>query len=761
MKSFKKNVQGLRSLTVAVMCLMLCLTSMGQQKKAKELFRQKKFSAVIEHYTRDFKQGLEPADVRILTKSMLRIGLVPDALELAQRSYLDRPAEPEIILALCEALIYEGDYAAAYYLLDEIVDPSYKTDELYLLAQQAAVLKEWQNRESEYDVSPLNGFNTPKNEFSLYIHNGKRIFCSSQSKDDVAQELYDRGKKEYTSLWEADGDTSDHRPFSGGRFKGKFNIGPFAFSKDKFYFTFSEELSPGNNLLQILSTDASDPSLSTAEVVPLFDGEYNMAHPTFSPDGNRIIFSSDLPGGYGGMDLYYSVKTISGWSSPINLGEVVNTAGNEVFPRLIDGQLYFSSNGHPGYGGLDIFVVTDDMHREDLRNLYAPINSPFDDFGYLRTGESSGYFSSNRPGSAGGDDIFMYQKKKVKPDMRLISGILEIEGIPRKNVKMVLTDKEGNILEQAYTDMYGVFYFNRDPEGGEFNIKAVEDDESVKKAAVFLTDSKGNKSQKLVADAEGNFTFELLALDDYYIDYIDVEDNTLFAFTMKGQLFRSSPGDMDENIEINLITERGIIKKDTRSTDFGYFQFNDVVPEDRYWFFADAGGQPLKMAILDENDMIVKILDQDENGRYYYDRPFDEGQMISLYNEDMELVTIAADQAINIPNIFYDLNSYQLKDSAKVELEKLIDILKNNEDLKIELSSHTDSRGGARYNEELSSKRAREAWAFIVGHGIDPKRIVAIGRGEDEPVNSCIDGVNCTEQEHAINRRTEFRILSN
>ncbi len=748
--------------SVLTVLLLFMAEGFSQDRKAVDLFGQRKYAAVLDHYTRSYKKGLESADVKLLCRSMVKLGLVEDALDIAQRTYLDYPSDPHIISILCEALIANGQYADAYFLLDEMDKEAYDSAELYALAERAAILAQWETRESTYEVSPLSEFNTERNEFSLMIHNNKRIFCSSQQKDDAHNEQYDRGKKEYTSLYAAESDTSEHRPFSSGRFKGSFNIGPFEYSKDKFYFTFSEELSPGENQLQILYTDALEPSLSNAERIVLFEGDYSMAHPTFSTDGNRMIFSSDVSGGEGGMDLYYCIKTEEGWSSPISMGDVVNTSGNEVFPRLIDGQLYFSSDGHPGYGGLDIFVVTDDMHREDLRNLYAPINSAFDDFGYLRTGESSGYFSSNRPGGEGGDDIFKYEKRKIQPDMRLISGILEIDGIPQRNVKMVLTDNEGNIIEQAYTDSNGVFHFNRDAEGGEFSIKIVEDGEKPsQKVEVFITDSKGRKSKKLTVDASGNFTFEILALDDYYVDYMKLDDNSLFAFTLKGQLFLERPGDLNSSEDLYMLNERGIIKKESRSTDFGFIQFEQVVPEDRYWFHAHTKEEMLKLAIIDKNDQIIEILKQDENGRFYYDKPFEEGEFITLYNEDMELVNVGKDEAINLPDILYDLNSWQLKNKSKEELDKLIGILKNNEALRIELSSHTDSRGGTPHNNELSSKRARAAFEYIVNHGIDPNRIEAIGKGEDQPVNACRDGVECTEDEHAINRRTEFRILSN
>ena len=165
-----KLIKAIRALALLLVLVLVNPASIsGQEKRAMEYFRQGKYSAVLDHYTKDFKSGLQPADVRLLSRSMLRLGYVADAIELAQRSYLDHASEPEIILALVEAFIYDGQYNAAYNLIDEIDDPEYTGDELYQLAKRAAVLKEWEKRESEYDVSPLNGFNTPKNEFSLFL----------------------------------------------------------------------------------------------------------------------------------------------------------------------------------------------------------------------------------------------------------------------------------------------------------------------------------------------------------------------------------------------------------------------------------------------------------------------------------------------------------------------------------------------------------------------------------------------------------------
>jgi len=741
--------------------MLTCDSLLAQDKRGQQLFEEGRYSAVLDHYTRNYKNGLSSPDIRLMCSSMLRLGLVEDALEMTQRVYMNKPDDPDIVLAMSEALLYNKQYATAYYLLAELSeDMEFEEEDLIDVTSRAAILAEWESRQTNYKVTRLEGFNTEKNEFSLLIHEGRYIFCSSQTKEDPQAEKYDKNRKDYSSLFEASGETDEHLPFNNGSLKGRFNIGPFAFGPDGFYFTFSAKIGPGMNQLMIMRTDSEDPNMADAEKVTLIEGEYNFAHPSFSPEGDRMVFSSDMPGGYGGMDIWYSVMTPQGWSAPMNMGEIVNTEGNEVFPRLMDGELFFSSNGHPGYGGLDIFVVTDDRHREDLRNLYAPINSPFDDFGYIRIDNGSGYFTSNRPGGEGGDDIYKYEEVKIEPDQRLITGIFEMKGLPQKNVKLVLVDTEGNILEQTFTDADGVFRFNRDPSGGTYNIRLAKE-EAVKEAVIFLTDSKGEKSKRLVADPFGNFTLEMLALDDYFIDYMDVKDNSLFAFNLRGQVFLNEPGDMDASTEVSMLNSNGIVQNEAKSEKEGYFQLNQVVPMDRYVFHVESGGQPVMMAILDDNDMIVNILRADETGRFYYERPYEEGEFIALYAENDELIMVEKDISIELSDILYDLNSWELNPNSRKEIDKLISLLKNNEGLRIALSSHTDCRGDRAYNEELSEKRAKEVLAYIVSNGVDPTRIEAKGLGEAEPVNSCFDGVSCTEDEHALNRRTEFRILSN
>ena len=150
------------------------------------------------------------------------------------------------------------------------------------------------------------------------------------------------------------------------------------------------------------------------EAVPFNDREYSVGHAALTADGQTLYFASDKPGGYGGVDIYKSVRDQSGnWAAPTNLGPSINTSGDEMFPFVSnDGTLYFSSNGHLGLGGLDVFSATAVSTKEGWsapENLGFPINTNSDDFGYIIDKENkNGYFVSNRAGGKGDDDIYKF-----------------------------------------------------------------------------------------------------------------------------------------------------------------------------------------------------------------------------------------------------------------------------------------------------------------------------------------------------------------
>jgi len=151
------------------------------------------------------------------------------------------------------------------------------------------------------------------------------------------------------------------------------------------------------------------------KIKPEGDDTSHVGHPFIMLDGKTLLFSSNMPGGFGGKDLYYTTfdKKSDTWSDPVNLGETINTAEDEMFPHVrSDGALYFSSNGHPGYGGLDNFRAepNGELAWSDVSNLDYPLNTSSDDFSLIfENDEDKGYFTSNRPGGKGMDDIYSFK----------------------------------------------------------------------------------------------------------------------------------------------------------------------------------------------------------------------------------------------------------------------------------------------------------------------------------------------------------------
>ncbi|MDR1631816.1 MAG: carboxypeptidase regulatory-like domain-containing protein [Dysgonamonadaceae bacterium] len=230
-------------------------------------------------------------------------------------------------------------------------------------------------------------------------------------------------------------------------------------------------LAAGNKIVRTKSFEYNKPT------------EYSVGHPCLSPDEKTLYFVSDMPGGYGETDIYFCVLTAQGhWSEPVNAGPVINTEGREMFPTMDStGILYFSSNGHPGYGGLDIFRAKGGRSQwVAIENLRAPVNSGGDDF-YLifNRGMEDGYFASNRRDGMGSDDIYYFQLTAPLPDFgyieapktfvqiiekKIVQGSVTEEeaGIPIAEVSLSLVEKATNKVQYTTTDADGKFAFELD-----------------------------------------------------------------------------------------------------------------------------------------------------------------------------------------------------------------------------------------------------------------------------------------------------------
>jgi outer membrane protein OmpA-like peptidoglycan-associated protein len=361
--------------------------------------------------------------------------------------------------------------------------------------------------------------------------------------------------------------------------------------------------------------------------------------PAFSPDGAELYFASNRPGGFGGIDLYKATKLANGdFGNAVNLGPTINTPGNEMFPRPTrDGRFFFASDGHPGYGKLDIFVAEkNETGAQVIRNLGQNFNSKDDDFGiFFKEYPKAGFISSNREGGVGDDDIYFFEDKTPKP--KIVNVLL--------NVFTKETKADGNpaVLTQARVVLYGA---DSKQQGGDFS------------------------------NAQGRVRFTMATDQDY----------TIIA------------------------------------SKSGYF--SKSIP------YTTKGKTP------DPKTLIQDVTNVTLDTTIFLDQ-------------------LILEKAIVLDNIYYDLDKAEIRTDAAVELDKLVKILKDNPAIRIELSSHTDSRSSDAYNLDLSQRRAQSAVDYMVSKGVAAERLVAKGYGETQLIIKDAK----TEEEHQTNRRTEFKVI--
>lgn len=431
------------------------------------------------------------------------------------------------------------------------------------------------------------------------------------------------------------------------------------------------------------------------EEFPFNKDKYNLAHPAVSITGDTLVFSGNLDSlNYSNSDLYMSVRANGNWSVPVNLGEVVNTPGKEMFPTFIgSGILAFSSDTREGgLGSLDIWY-TDFPQLSFVRNAGNTINSSSDDFGLvIHANGKIGFLSSNRSGE-GSDDIF---RLNIIPKYTVFNGkvLNRLTGAPIANSQVILTDCNNAQVNKVFTDA-----------GGNFSLQVFNESCPLVEASKegFGTDKKDIAG---VTYAE----FKLTPAKKYELLVLDIETGKPIE---TAEISTEQQGKLRASL-IGIIGLTGVAKQGARL----------VVKSDGY---------------LDQSVVVdtVKLAAVDT---------------VWLYKKELNKTFV-------LDNIYYDFDKWDILPESGIELNKLIKIMNDNPDIKVELGSHTDSRGSDSYNERLSQKRSDSAVGYIIRNGIPNDKIVAKGYGESKLVNECINGVKCSDAEHRKNRRTEFKII--
>lgn len=485
--------------------------------------------------------------------------------------------------------------------------------------------------------------------------------------------------------------------------------------------------------------------------LPFSPGADNNAFPVYCQADSTLIFSSDRPGGYGGMDLW-KTKWIDGiWTEPENLGRKVNSNSNEIMPTLSGDTLFFSSDAPlQGFGGYDLYGYS--LSGGNLWNLGLPINGPYDEHSMHVFSGGNGTFVSNRTGSLKGGKVFRARWTVPEVFFSTLRGrILHADGIAGMEVHML--NENGDVIQRGVVSADGDFAFKhiKGEENYSVELPGVRMPEG---ALLQLYNGKDQLIQHVESTSENGFKFVLLSPKDYALDRMENEDVSLLSVDIFGKI------EHDENseFEIILLDSEGKVIARTKAGSNGKFGFEKVTPDANYTIVSEVIDSEKPIHIFDKNGNLMQTITPDSAQGYAYVRLGANDNVITISNEFNQKVRISAMDLFDLGVVNYERNSAAISEKDSRLLDNLATILINNPRISLDLSGHTDSRGSDDHNIELSQKRIESVIRYLGAKGIALERLSGKGYGETLLLNHCMNGVDCTEEEHAMNRRTEFRI---
>jgi len=446
--------------------------------------------------------------------------------------------------------------------------------------------------------------------------------------------------------------------------------------------------------------------------------QYSVGQAALSPDGRILYFASDMPGGYGKTDIWYTEKlTDTSWSAPVNCGPLVNSSSEEDFPNVgEDGALYFASKGHVGMGGFDVFRAAGEKASfSQVSNMQYPINSPGDDFYFTMKDPLSGFLSSDRQGGKGSDDIYAFSAPDPVPDL------------------VVTLDRPGTDLSLiAMGPLFTPFAPDPSVVLAAIPVPPLAPAKGAKEKrprGTVSTSGDADPSGPGAPVAKAPLAPKAHILQTLVVDYLSGEPldgaqvmvsglsstETASVVTAKDGLFfkplEPEAPLLDSAVKDGYSSDRHIISKKEMAT----FLRNSV---------------PGVAGSSDTLSVLLRLLKKPEVGDVFVLR-----------------------------RLYFDFNKWNIRPDAAIELDRLIIYMRQFPTMTIDLSSHTDSRGDDDYNQTLSEKRAESSRQYLVNHGIKLHRVITHGYGESMLTNGCSNGVPCSEVEHQANRRAEIRII--
>jgi outer membrane protein OmpA-like peptidoglycan-associated protein len=554
--------------------------------------------------------------------------------------------EPEYYYRYAQSLKSAGDTAKANQVLD-LFNQKLKSDNRGKLYESNKNYLDLIKANSGRYTIENAGVNSKYSDYGAAFYLDKVIFASARDTGNFNHRKHKWTGEHFTNLYQSDID-ENFNPKAVKKFESKINSkfheSTPVFTKDgkTVYFTRNNYIDGKKGkdvnkttLIKIYRATLENNQWTNITELPFDSDSYSTAHPAISPDEKTLYFASDMPGTFGQSDIFkVSISDNGGFGLPENLGLAINTEGKETFPFVTsENEIYFASDGHPGLGGLDIFVGKLGQNGvSNIQNIGADINSPNDDFAYIMDAKSrKGFFSSNKEGGLGSDDIYRFLETRKLSCIQELSGVITDSntGVILPGTKVSLYDYQMVMISTTISDVSGYYSFPVEC-GKKYNVRAQKEAYTTKEVSVVI------------------------ALQD--------------------------------------------------------------------------GKTNLPIA-LEKVDCQVTI--GDDLGKCF-----------------------------GIKMIYFDLDKANIRNEAALDLEKILDVLNQHPTMKLDIRSHTDSRQTAAYNKQLSERRAQSTMKWLIKNGILPNRLTGKGYGENQLINGCSDGMICTEEQHQMNRRSEFIITA-
>ncbi len=635
---------------VVVLSILIAIAACSPEKKAMKSFRYGKYESVISYYKGVLRKQPGNGNANYYIAESYRLS---NRIKEAEPFYAKAGGRgidaDSVKLFYAKSLQANSKYDEARTVLESL-ESSAKEDKMKDRAQKEIdglnYLGQLSEKKSYYKIKNLESINTPFTEYNPVYSNNQLYFTSSRAN----AKIYEATGTPFTDIYKAETtganvNANSIAPLPDLINESNINEGCITFTPDGKTMIFAKGNTgkrKGTNDVDLYISRYRNGQWAEATPININLPDTWESTPALSADGRTLYFSSNRKGGYGGLDLYSAQMDSRGRFGKVkNLGAEINTAGDDTFPYISEnGKMYFSSDGHPGYGMLDIFVVNRLNGKTVVDNLGQPVNSTSDDFGLFLFKPDRGFFTSNREGGKGDDDIYTFINED--PNLKVVNYFLQ--GI----TYMIRKDSTREILPNT---------------------------------KVSLMDPDGDVMQDFVTGNDGKFLFRVYENENY-----------------------SLLGETD-----------GFITKRQSYTTVG-----KSVPL-----------ESLKELVTNITLDTILVLDRKERNKVFV-----------------------------LENIYFGYDSADIRRDAAAELDKLVTLLNDNSDLKIEMGSHTDSVASDAYNIQLSQRRAESTVNYLIRKGIDPNRLVAKGYGESKPIarNTNPDGSD-NPAGRQRNRRTEFKIL--